>query len=357
MVRIAAATISALPLGTWASTLRRKCTRQRCQAAPSSTAAIAAFSPVWASEMTSCTPARPRAFSERRNAVQNAPSSLSPTAKPSTSRRPSAAHAGGDHDRLGDHPAVRPGPCSRWRRGTRRGTACSASERSRNAATSASRSAQIRETSDLEIPVSAPSALTRSSTLRVRDAVQVGLHHHREQRLIDPAAPLQQRREERPGAQLRDPQLQIPGRGRQRPGPVPVALRRCGSRCARAGRRRSPRSARPRSTPDRSSRPPDRIRSSTSAAFSASSTSSRADWSRAIVCVSFREILGGSRRASHDGPSYVISHAERGPGLTPPAGTSPWVCGPLAAGTAARGQAGCAVPSANFNVGQPPRVG
>ena len=38
--------------------------------------------------------------------------------------------------------------------------------RSANAAISASRSAQIRDTSDLEIPVSAPRALTRSSTLR-----------------------------------------------------------------------------------------------------------------------------------------------------------------------------------------------
>jgi hypothetical protein len=40
--------------------------------------------------MTSCTPPNPRAFSDRRNAVQNAPSSLSPTAKPRTSRQPSA---------------------------------------------------------------------------------------------------------------------------------------------------------------------------------------------------------------------------------------------------------------------------
>jgi hypothetical protein len=91
MVRIAAATISAEPLGTAARTLRRKWTRQRCQAAPSSTAAMAFFSPAWASEMTSCTPDRPRVFRERRKAVQNAPSSLSPTSNPSTSRCPSAA--------------------------------------------------------------------------------------------------------------------------------------------------------------------------------------------------------------------------------------------------------------------------
>ena len=89
-VRIAAATISLLPLGTTASTLRMKWTRQRCQLEPMNTALMAALSPVWASEMTSWTPARPRAFSERRNAVQNAPSSVSPTSMPSTSRRPSA---------------------------------------------------------------------------------------------------------------------------------------------------------------------------------------------------------------------------------------------------------------------------
>jgi len=70
MVRIAAATISAEPLGTWASTLmRRKCTRQRCQAAPIRMASTAARSPVWASEITSCTPASPRDFSDRKNAV------------------------------------------------------------------------------------------------------------------------------------------------------------------------------------------------------------------------------------------------------------------------------------------------
>jgi hypothetical protein len=42
-----------------------------------------------------------------------------------------------------------------------------ASERDRKAVTSASSSAQIRLTSDLEIPESTPKALTKSSTLRV----------------------------------------------------------------------------------------------------------------------------------------------------------------------------------------------
>jgi hypothetical protein len=55
-----------------------------------------------------------------------------------------------------------------------------------------------------------------------RHAVQVGLHHHREQRLVDPAAAFQQAGEERAGAQFRDPQLQIPRGGRQRAGAVAV---------------------------------------------------------------------------------------------------------------------------------------
>jgi len=44
--------------------------------------------------------------------------------------------------------------------------------------------------------------------------LQVGLHDHREQGLIHPPTPVEQGREERPGAQLRDPQPQITrGRG------------------------------------------------------------------------------------------------------------------------------------------------
>ena len=54
--------------------------------------------------------------------------------------------------------------------------------------------------------------------------MQIGLHDHREQRLVDPPAALQQAGEERPHPQLGDPQLQIPSRGRQQPLPVPVAL-------------------------------------------------------------------------------------------------------------------------------------
>ena len=56
------------------------------------------------------------------------------------------------------------------------------------------------------------------------NTVQVGLHHHRVQGLVHPAAALQQGREKRAGTQLGDLQVQIPRSGRQRPGPGPVAL-------------------------------------------------------------------------------------------------------------------------------------
>jgi hypothetical protein len=55
--------------------------------------------------------------------------------------------------------------------------------------------------------------------------VHVGLHHHREQRLVDPAAAFQQRREERSLSQLRDPQLELARRGGQGSRSGSVALR------------------------------------------------------------------------------------------------------------------------------------
>jgi len=56
--------------------------------------------------------------------------------------------------------------------------------------------------------------------------MQIGLHDDREKCLVDATAAFQQRWEERPPSQLRDPQFQIPSRRRQRPRPGPVALRR-----------------------------------------------------------------------------------------------------------------------------------
>lgn len=71
-----------------ASTLRRKCTRQRCQVALN-TLPTAALRPTWASLMTSFTPRRPRRVRRRRKSVQNGSASLGMACMPSTWRWPS----------------------------------------------------------------------------------------------------------------------------------------------------------------------------------------------------------------------------------------------------------------------------
>jgi hypothetical protein len=72
-----------------------------------------------------------------------------------------------------------------------------------------------------------------------RDAVGVGLHHDRPQGTVDAPARLQERGEERSGAQLGDPQLQIAGLGREQPVAVAVAVGRPLSGCAGTGPPRS----------------------------------------------------------------------------------------------------------------------
>jgi hypothetical protein len=84
--RTSVATSDWADFGTRVSRLRMKCVRQRCQLAPGSVAAIASTSPGWASEVTSRTPRRPRATSERRKWSQAAPSSEVTTSRPSDSR-------------------------------------------------------------------------------------------------------------------------------------------------------------------------------------------------------------------------------------------------------------------------------
>jgi hypothetical protein len=69
-----------------------KWTRHRCQLAPESTLAMAAFSPMCESEITSCTPFSPRFTKDRRKAVQNASSSAGPTSVPRTLRSPAVLH-------------------------------------------------------------------------------------------------------------------------------------------------------------------------------------------------------------------------------------------------------------------------
>jgi hypothetical protein len=59
----------------------------------SNTRAIAALRPVWASEITSLTPSRPRLFKLRRNSVQKVSASEGPTQRPTISRRRSVLTA------------------------------------------------------------------------------------------------------------------------------------------------------------------------------------------------------------------------------------------------------------------------
>ena len=178
---------------------------------------IAAISPVCASEITSFTPPSPRAFSERRNAVQNGCDSVSPTSKPRTSLR--------DDDGLGDDPPADAG--------------FAVGRVEEHVRVRAVRERPIAERRDVLVEVAADPRHLRLAdpgvgTERLHqvvdlaggDAVDVRLHHDREQGLIDPAAAFQQRREKRSLPQLRDPQLQLPRGGGEGPQPGPVALRR-----------------------------------------------------------------------------------------------------------------------------------
>ena len=124
-VYMAAATMSWPAFGTWLSRFRRKCTRHkqlnaahlsvRRQLLPWNIRLIAAVSPRWASEITSLVPVRPRSYCRQ---------------KPSASLSPMATT-------------------------TARDTTCMM------------RPWQMRLSSDLEIPLTPPSASTRATTLRV----------------------------------------------------------------------------------------------------------------------------------------------------------------------------------------------
>ena len=82
----------------------------------------------------------------------------------------------------------------------------------------------MRDTSDFDIPDSAPSAATRSSHRSGGHPGDVGLHDDRVQGPVDAPARLEHRRQQRAFAQLGDPQLDVSGLGGQQPRPVPVAL-------------------------------------------------------------------------------------------------------------------------------------
>ena len=199
--------------------------------------------------MTSCTPGQasgPEAFEERRpEGAVFAVADLHAQDLPV----PGGGHAGGDDHRPRHHPAVHPAlDVGRVREDVGELDVIQAAVPERVEVPVQLR-ADPRHLATWRSPSATPRAWTRSSTLRVRHPVHVGLHHHREQGPVDTPAPFQQGREERPGPQLRDLQLDIARRGGHQPGPVTVALRGPGLGALMAARRRSGRSLRPRSAP------------------------------------------------------------------------------------------------------------
>jgi hypothetical protein len=173
--------------------------------------------------MTSCTPANPRAFSDRRNAVAEGTVFGVPNSETEDLAAAVAAHSGRHHDRLGDDPPVDAG--------------LAVGGIHKDVGEQLAGQGAVSEGRHLAVEVGADAAhlgfgdaavgaqgADQVVDLAGGDPVQVGLHHHREQRLVDPAAPLEQAGEERPGPQLGNPQLQIPSGGRQQPLPVTVAL-------------------------------------------------------------------------------------------------------------------------------------
>src|SRR5215211_4119850 len=197
IVRIAAATISAEPLGTLARTFLRKWTRQRCQQAPAMTAAMAPLRPVWASQTTSWTLCSPRAVSER---------------------------PGRDDNRPRHHPPIDPGlEVGGVDEQVREGCV---SQRPR--AEGGHVTIQLgADPGDLRLgdPRLHTQGLDQVVDLAGGSAVHVGLHDHRQQGPVDTAAGLQQRREEGALAQLGDLELDITGLGRQQPRSGAVAVR------------------------------------------------------------------------------------------------------------------------------------
>ena len=78
-------------LGTRVSRLAMKWVRQRCQLAPANTAAMAFFSPWWASEVTSSTPLRPPGQRPQEGQPKEAGPENSPPLLPNKSARPASS--------------------------------------------------------------------------------------------------------------------------------------------------------------------------------------------------------------------------------------------------------------------------
>jgi len=112
-----------------------------------------------------------------------------------------AAYPGGHHHRLGDDPAVHPGlAVGGVHEEVREGLAG-------QGAIPEGRYLTVKVGADpAHLGLADPAVSTKRPDqvvdLAGADAVQIGLHHHREQRLIDPATPLQQRGKHDPARSL-----------------------------------------------------------------------------------------------------------------------------------------------------------
>ena len=197
--------------------------RQRCQTAPGRLAAIASTSPAWASEVTSFTPARPRATRSAKNTFQASLVSLVATFTPRTSRWPSAlTPVATSTTALTTRPTSRTFIVNASAATNVNGPA-SPSGRVRNAVTCCvevgghPRDLRLRQRGD-------PQALDELVHPPGRDAQQVAGRDHADQRRLGPLAALEQPfREVGARAQLRDRHVDRAGPGVQLPVPVPVA--------------------------------------------------------------------------------------------------------------------------------------
>ena len=167
IVWMAAITMWVLFRFTRVSTLRMKWTRHRCQAEPTITASTAAFRPRCWSEMTRRTPAESPGPQGAQELGPKGP--VLGVADGTAEHLPVAVHGhpGGHHHGPGDHlvvdPALQVGGVQEH---VGELDVVEASGTGTPPARSSS-SAQIRLTSDLEIPDSSPRATTRSSTFLV----------------------------------------------------------------------------------------------------------------------------------------------------------------------------------------------
>jgi hypothetical protein len=171
----------------------------------------------------------------------------------------------------------------------------------------------------LEIPVSAPIALTRSSTSRTDVPVT-----YASITTANSAWSIRRRRSSRDGkndparslgmARSTSPAVVVSTRSRwPLRWAVRASVRSCGAAPITAVASASINACRITCSAER-------MTSVESEALSASRTSTRADWDRAIVWFSFTSSLAGSCEASHDGPLHTLRTR---PAVTPLDGTSP----------------------------------